>query len=153
MLIRKLFRIKQLGFVADYISAFTELVDQLKAYESVTNPLYYTTRSIDGLHPTIRFSILVQRPPDFDNACVLASLQEEAVGSFNKPDYRRPSSSVYGSKSKSKPFGKSAYALPAPPVPEDQRRSDHQSSTSFDKLEALKAYRMAKGLFKVCAEK
>jgi hypothetical protein len=43
------------------------------------NPLYYTTRFIDEVKDPIRSTVLLQWPPDFNTACVLASLQEEAT--------------------------------------------------------------------------
>lgn len=59
LLIRQLFRIKQNDSVAEYIEQFSSLVDQLFAYESVTDPLYLTTRFIDGLRDEIRAVVLV----------------------------------------------------------------------------------------------
>ena len=38
---------------------FSELVDQLTAYDSSTNALHYITRFLDGLHLDIRTVILV----------------------------------------------------------------------------------------------
>jgi hypothetical protein len=73
-LIRQLFHIKQTTTVQDYIDRFTELVDQLVAYEPSSDHRYYTTHFVDGLK-----DVLVQRPVDLDAACVLALLQEEAV--------------------------------------------------------------------------
>jgi len=40
-LIRQLFHIRQSGSVADYVSQFSELLDQLVAYGHVTDPIYY----------------------------------------------------------------------------------------------------------------
>jgi hypothetical protein len=72
ILIRQVYCIKQSGSIQEYIDQFCELVDQLKAYSKDTNPLYYTTRLIDGLRDDIKSVILVQRPPDLDTACCLA---------------------------------------------------------------------------------
>jgi hypothetical protein len=47
--IRNLFQIKQTTTVTDYVERFTKLVDQLKAYSSTTDPLFYTMRFVDGL--------------------------------------------------------------------------------------------------------
>jgi len=74
LLIRHLFHIKQLTTVADYIERFLELVDQLTAYETHTDQLYYTMRFVDGLRGDVRSAVLIQRPPDLDTACVLALL-------------------------------------------------------------------------------
>jgi hypothetical protein len=48
-LIRKLFHIRQNGPVSEYVEQFTSLVDELAAYESHTDPLYYVMRFVDGL--------------------------------------------------------------------------------------------------------
>ena len=45
----QLYRIRQ-----DYVDRFSELVDQLTAYDSTTSSLHYITRFIDGLQPHIR---------------------------------------------------------------------------------------------------
>jgi hypothetical protein len=52
-------------------------VDQLAAYSSHSDPLFYTLRFIDGLRGDIKSIVLVQHPQDLNTACVLASLQEE----------------------------------------------------------------------------
>ena len=78
-LVRQLFRIKQLGTIAEYIEQFSNLVDQLLTYESVADPLFFSTRFVDGLRDDIRAVVLVQRPSDLDNACILALLQEEVA--------------------------------------------------------------------------
>lgn len=71
-LIRQLFHIRQSGSVADYVEQFASRVDELAAYESCTDPLYYTVRFIDGLKHEIKTVIMVQRPPNLDAACALA---------------------------------------------------------------------------------
>lgn len=78
-LIRQLFHIKQVGSVTEYVEHFASLVDELTAYESRTDPLYYTMRFIDGLRDDIKSVIMVQRPSDLDTACALALVQEEAA--------------------------------------------------------------------------
>jgi hypothetical protein len=77
LLIRQLYRIKQLGSIQECIDKFCELVDQLHAYNSKVEPLYYTTRFIDGLKDDIKYFIVVQRPKDLDTDSYLALLQEE----------------------------------------------------------------------------
>ena len=59
ILIRQLFHIKQVGSVSEYIEQFSKLVDQLNAYESVTDSCYYTMRFIDGLKDEIKSVVLV----------------------------------------------------------------------------------------------
>jgi hypothetical protein len=71
-LIRQLFHIRQNGSVSEYVEQFTTLVDELAAYESRTDPLYYTMRFIDGLKHDIKYVIMVQRPTYLDPACALA---------------------------------------------------------------------------------
>jgi hypothetical protein len=73
-LIRQLFHIKQTSTVQEYIDRFTELIDQLDAYENLPDHRYYTTRFVDGLRDDIRAIILIQRPTDLDTACTLALL-------------------------------------------------------------------------------
>jgi hypothetical protein len=48
-LIRQLFHIRQNGSVPEYVEQFASLVDELAAYESHTDPLYYeATRTPSG---------------------------------------------------------------------------------------------------------
>lgn len=89
LLIRQLFHIKQDGSVSDYIDKFTGLVDQIRAYESTPDPLYFTLRFVDGLRDDLRASVLVQRPSDLDTACLLAQLQEEVLEPVQK-ELRKP---------------------------------------------------------------
>jgi len=65
--------------VTDYLSRFTELMDQLKVYSPKHDHHYFTMRFIDGLHCDIKAIVLVQRPKDFDTAATLALLQEEVA--------------------------------------------------------------------------
>jgi hypothetical protein len=74
LLIKQLFHIKQTGSISEYVVEFAQLVDQLAAYTTSTDPLYYTLRFIDGLREDIKSIVLVQCPQDLDTACVLASL-------------------------------------------------------------------------------
>ena len=82
-------RIRQISSVQDYVDRFSELVDQLKAYDSSTIALHYITRFLDGLHLEIRAVILVQRPDSLDTAYTLTLLQEEAVESSRKHEFRQ----------------------------------------------------------------
>jgi hypothetical protein len=59
ILLRKLHHIKQTSVVADYITSFTTLVDQLIAFAKGVDPLYFITRFVDGLHPDIRAILIV----------------------------------------------------------------------------------------------
>jgi len=89
-LIRQLYHIRQTSIVADYVERFSELVDQLIAYEHSTDPMYYTIRFMDGLHDNIRSIVLVQRPSSLDTAYSLALLQEEVAGPVFTRDSRHP---------------------------------------------------------------
>lgn len=71
-LIRKLFHIRQNGPVSEYVEQFASLVDELAAYESHTDPLYYAMRFVDGLRDEIKTIVMVQRPHNLDTACSLA---------------------------------------------------------------------------------
>jgi hypothetical protein len=158
-LIRQLFHIKQSSSVADYVEQFVQLVDQLSAYTSSTDPLYYTLRFIDGLREDIRSIVLVQRPQDLDTACVLAALQEEAGESYKRRDYKKLESGYH-----SKQVFKGPLPLPAPPlrdkqptlsaVPDSRPHDAPKTSYSVDaKASALRAYRRAMGLCYECNEK
>jgi hypothetical protein len=77
-LIRQLFHIKHVGTVKEYIDKFSELVDQLVAYEHSSDLRYYTTHFVDGLKDDVKAVVLVQWPADLDTSYTLALLQEEA---------------------------------------------------------------------------
>jgi hypothetical protein len=159
ILIRQPFHIKQSGSVVDYVEQFVQLVDQLSAYTSSIDPLYYTLRFIDGLREDIRSIVLVQRPQDLDTACVLAALQEEAGESYKRRDYKKLESDYH-----SKQVFKGPLPLPAPSlrdkqptlsaVPDSRPHDALKTSYSVDaKASALHAYRRAMGLCYKCNEK
>lgn len=56
------FHITHTSTVSEYIEKFTDLYEQLKAYNPNPDKLYFTTRFIDGLREEIRSVILVARP-------------------------------------------------------------------------------------------
>ncbi|XP_066339869.1 uncharacterized protein [Miscanthus floridulus] len=152
--IRQLFQIKQATTVTDYVERFTKLVNQLKAYSSTTDPLFYTMRFIDGLRPELKTIILVARPQSLDAAISMALVQEE-VG--NTPSSRTPSKGDWSSPSKFTP--KTAWPLPPPPQRNDKlavaiTATETPAAPSFDaKLSAVKAYCRAMGLCYKCGEK
>lgn len=80
LLIRQLFNIRQTASVSEYVTRFTELVDHLAAYSINTDPMYFAMRFIDGLRPDIKSMVLVLHPHNLDTACIVALLQEEAIG-------------------------------------------------------------------------
>lgn len=159
LLIRQMLNIRQVSTVADYIERFTALVDQLRAYESSTDPLYQTMRFIHGLRDDIKSAIVIQRPVDLDAACVLAQLQEDVTPACTKRDSR-----VQEYSPSTKFLQKSALPLLVPPsrwdkqahsIPADNKKPSDQSKQQSveDKLGALKAYRRARGLCEKCSEK
>lgn len=141
--------------MTEYIGSFSKLVDSLAAYEIRPNPLYFSTRFVDGLHDDIEAAIIVLRPSDFNTAYVLAKLQEEVADrnkEFRKSDYI-PSS---------QPYARGQMSLPKPPrgartgpstYAHDSRGMDVARSRPVDeKPITLKAYRHAKVLCEKCAE-
>lgn len=143
LLIRQLFHIRQNSTVTEYVERFFQLIDQLHAYNPHDDPLYYTTRFIDGLRDDIKSVVIVQRPRDLDTAVVLAQLQEEV--SDKKKDGRRMEMSSY-----SQSFSKGP--LPSRQLPNAKVADSPATAekTTQDKLASLFAYRKAKGLCYKC---
>lgn len=143
---------KQTRSVKDYIDRFAALVNQLGAYESHADPLYYTMKFIDGLREDLKFVVTVQRPQSFDSACVLAQLQEDVTTPAYKREFRRQDYTA-----SAKPVFKTAHVLPPPPVRPDmsplQYSEETKSGSPEEKLAALRAFRRAKGLCERCADK
>jgi hypothetical protein len=83
-LLRQMFNIRQQTTVSAYVTAFSELVDQLKSYSPNADPLFFTTHFVDGLHYDIKSIVLIQRPQNFDTAVRLALLQEEVGAAPNQ---------------------------------------------------------------------
>lgn len=77
-LLCQLNHIRQNSSVQDYVDRFSDLVNQLHAYDTSTNQLHYITRFIDSLYPDIRVVLLVHRPDSLDTVYTLALPQEEA---------------------------------------------------------------------------
>jgi hypothetical protein len=147
LLFHRLFQIQQTGPVNEYIDQFVALVDDLKAYAKHPDPLYYTQHLIDGLHDDIKAVILVQRPLTLDTACVLAQLQEEALGVIKRP-YRPPA--LRNAWNASSPL-----PLPPPKLAEGEpkRLAAPPHSTPKYKFQALRASRRAQGLCMCCGSK
>nr|ACR36904.1 unknown [Zea mays] len=105
-LLRQLFRIRQTGSVEEYITRFSTLMDQLSAYEAMTDPLYFTTRFVEGLREDVRAVVMVQRPVDLDTACTLALLQEEVSEPVRRKEWPRggPTGSAAGRSSSPAPL-------------------------------------------------
>lgn len=62
---------------------FSELFDQISAYENNPDTVHYVTRFVDGLKPAVRMLVALQQPEDLDAAYQLALLHESLVGSSN----------------------------------------------------------------------
>jgi hypothetical protein len=150
-LIHQLFHIKQLGSLSDYVEQFASLVDELAAYESKTDPLYYTMCFVDGLKHEIKTVVMVQRPPNLDTACALALVQEEALDSTrcrcgepisNRMAWPDAMSLVDGGCLE-------GTAVVTDKLPVDSCRM----SSSADRVASLKSCRRARGLCDKCVEK
>lgn len=86
-LLQQLFRFKQTPIVPEYIDRFSKLVDQLSAYDNVSDPMYFTTCFIEGLRPDVRVVVIIQRPYNLDIACSLTYLQEEVSEPLRRRDF------------------------------------------------------------------
>jgi hypothetical protein len=150
-LIRQLFHIRQ---SAEYIDQFTELVNQLVAYENSSDHKYYTTRFVDD----IKSVVLLQHPADLDTACVLALLQEEAA-TMRRKEPSKPET-VFRPRHQNTA---TPLPLPLPPsgdkilggkIADVKKNTDTNRSSQVDnKVSALRAYRRAKCLCQYCAKK
>jgi hypothetical protein len=158
-LIHQLFHIKQSGTVHEYIDQFSELVDQLMAYEHSSYSHYYTTKSVDGLEDDVKVVVLVQCPTDLDTAASLALLQEEAELARRREFKRHDYSFKYKQTSLATPL-----PLPPPPPKTDKPLVgssvlEHRNTEVVpiaqieNKVAAMRAYRKAKGLCQFCAKK
>ena len=143
-LIRRLYKLTQTGTVDEYVTQFSELVDQLSAYESSTDPLHYVTRFLEGLKPHVRLLVAVQLPQDLDTAYTIALVQEEVgdgVTTLNATSVpRRHMQHQTAARIEDK-------MLSATVTPREPARLDD------DKLTVLKNYRRAKGLCFTCGER
>jgi hypothetical protein len=74
LLLRQLFNIRHTSTIIDYTDRFVAIVEQLSSYTTNPDPLYFTTRFINGLRDDIHSVILIQRPLNLDAACTLALL-------------------------------------------------------------------------------
>ncbi|KAK3150026.1 hypothetical protein QOZ80_3AG0226640 [Eleusine coracana subsp. coracana] len=141
-IIRQLFAIRQENTVYEYMSRFEPLMNQILAHNPSYDPVFFTTRFVDGLRPDIRATITLHRPKDLDIAYSLASVQEN-VASHTVPRYNQ-----VDNQSLQKPRFP---MLPAPPVrlalegPHNDKKSPEKKGAE-DRLTALRAYRRARGL-------
>lgn len=135
-----MFRISQTSTVLDYVEQFSELFDQLTAYEETPDPLHYLTRFVDGLNPPIRMAVALQNPRDLDDAYDLTLLHEE-LGEV--PDI--VIAPVPSRRAQPQP-------LPLPPPPPRSRAVEERRSAE-DKWVALRNYRKSKDLCFLCGER
>jgi hypothetical protein len=155
ILIRRLFHIKQTTTVTAYIDQFAQLLDQLRAYQTITDPLYYTMKFLDGLKDDIKSVVMIQRPKDLDTAFVLAQLQEDVGDTAKKRELRKWDMSLpFGS------YSKGPMPLPLPPnKPSSSLAAVNdklglvpakQHSITEERLSNLYAYHKAQGLCYKC---
>jgi hypothetical protein len=135
------------------VEQFASLIDELAAYESRTDLLYYTMCFIDGLRDDIKLVIMVQRPSDLDTACALALVHEKALESsgghrFEVSGHKQMPGQWSGSGDIAKQ-DQPAYGVHADNKVLESSRVPPQGN----KLASLRGYRRARGLCDGCAEK
>ncbi|RLN13205.1 hypothetical protein C2845_PM09G13910 [Panicum miliaceum] len=151
LLVRQMISVRQTGSLSDYIDHFFELYDQLAAYQTAADPMYFTMQFIEGLRADIQAVVLLQRPRDLDTAIVLAQLQNEVVMTVSKMEVKKPRYSFMPKSSRSLPL-----PLPAPPGKEKLPVTSAESSrvkSPEEKWRSLRSLRRAQGLCQYCAEK
>jgi hypothetical protein len=151
ILLRRLFRISQTDSVEDYVQRFSDLVDQISAYEPNPDSLRNLTRFLDGLKPAVRVLVAIQQPDSLDAAFTMALLYEE-LGDGSNPLNLQSTYRVH----------RQPVLPPPPPLPptkwvsrsvEAKKQSEHLRPSSDDRWTSLKAYRKARGLCYVCGER
>jgi hypothetical protein len=136
--------------VSEYVEQFTALADELAAYESRTDPLYYTMWFIDDLKHDIKFVIMVQRPTSLDSACALALVQEEALDSTRRHRGEPISHRMaYPHAAAGPNHGRIDGVLSGA----DRTSTKNRRLGSSDRLASLRSYRRAHDLCDRCAEK
>jgi len=129
-------------------------VHQLLTHDPYFNPAIITSRFVDGLKNEIKSVVLVHRPKDLDTASCLALLQEEVLVGFSSKEVRKQE--IYtATKSMNKQFNTVPTLRGAETIVPDDKRNSGQSKVrpQIDKLQALIAYRKAKGLCYKCGLK
>uniref|UniRef100_A0ACD5WIN7 Uncharacterized protein n=1 Tax=Avena sativa TaxID=4498 RepID=A0ACD5WIN7_AVESA len=153
ILVRRMFHICQTTTVQDYVERFTQLLDQISAFETQPDPIHYLTRFLDGLKPAVRVLVAIQRPMDLDTAYSLALLYEE-LG-----DGSTPMNSQYSSSHTTRRLQSVPLPPPQPPAKwisksvEERKAAESSRNISDEKWTNLKAYRRSKGLCFTCGEK
>jgi hypothetical protein len=155
LLLLRLYRISQNGSVEDYVQRYSDLVDQICAYDTHPDHLNFLTRFLDGLKPAVQVLVAIQQPSDLDTAYTMALIYEELGDGFT-PWNTTPNTS---SSSRRATIHKPLPQLPAPPsmwiskTVEEKKNQEAARPASDDKWTNLKAYRRAKGHCFVCGEK
>jgi hypothetical protein len=157
LLICQLFHVHQTSTVSEYLSCFTQLVDQLKVYSPKHDQLYFTMRFIDGLRPDIKSVVLVQRPKTLDTATTIALLQEEVSSA---PCGHSGPSGDWAAATCPHIQARRPLPLPLPPLPQTEKTTiaatsaqPQPSPTTTAWLSALKSYGRAQGLCYKCGAK
>lgn len=159
-LLRQFSRLRQTGTVAEYAAQFTVAMNNLIAHHSSWDPLYFVTKFVDGLRSDIRVVVMVQQPRNLESVVALAGLQEEAM------ELTKEVARVEGGRTPFSRVPRTAMPLPPPPpvgrppgpvpgVRTDDRRgaASAQVPSTDDKVQAMRAYRRARGLCYTCGEK
>lgn len=157
ILVRRLIHITQTTTVEDYVARFSELMDQIDAYDSQPDPVHYTTKFLDGLKPGVRILVAIQQPRDLDTTYSLALLYEE-LGEECGSVSNSPQPSSYSAPPRRSYQAPTPTPPPAPPSRwvsrlVEEKRASEQKQSGDDKWQSLKAYRRAKGLCFICGEK
>jgi hypothetical protein len=156
-LIRQLFRIRQSSSVQEYIDKFSGLVDQLLAYTRNIDPLFFAMRIIDGLRDDIRTVVHMQHPSSFDEACVLALLQEEMLDSSRRMEGRRPENfplnKFMGARNMVGPTLMGTSKPDKNDTAATSAGTERRGRGVEDRLNTLRSYRRARGLCIHCGEK
>jgi hypothetical protein len=159
VLLRRMYRISQTSTVEEYVQQFSDLVDQISAYEAHPNQLNNLTRFLDGLRLGVRVLVAIQQPEDLDTAYTMALLYEE-LGDGCTP-WNSQFSPVMTARRSYSASNTALPALPPPPPPatwvsktvEEKKESDPGRYSVNDKCNSLRAYRKPKGLCFICDER
>jgi hypothetical protein len=137
--------------MSEYVEQFASLVDELAAYESRTDPLYYTMRFVDGLRHDIKAVIMVHHPPNLNVACALALMQEEALESTRRRWVEPISNQLaWPHTTTTTDHDRADGVAPGVDKPVHEGR---RLGSSTDRVASLKSYRRARGLCDRYAEK
>ncbi|CAN6234028.1 unnamed protein product [Urochloa humidicola] len=152
--IHQFFHVKQSSSVSEYIELFDELIHQILAHDPYFSTDVITSRFVDGLKHEIKKVVLVHRPKDLDTASSLALLQEEVILGEPTKDWRK-SDDNYASKQVTRPnaISTSARSPSSSSVEISKTSGSSRTKPPDDKMNALMAYRKAKGLCFKCGSK